>query len=249
MFDRLVTADVRTDPFPHAVVHDALPADVYERLARTRPATSAPDGNIRSVVPGWVLQRLPHVDPAWRDFVDRHLTVQMAVRVARAFGDHWAPPLPSADTLDTATWSLVGGDTIPPGLGEPVPADAEVRVDCRVESISASPDAAGSHRQQHLDLPTRLYSALLYMRHPDDDTEGGGLVLYRWRGRTPATFADDLELPQDRVEPVVTVPYAANTLVVFPNSPLALHGAEVRAATTFERAYVFLTAEVDRPLW
>ena len=87
------------------------------------------------------------------------------------------------------------------------------------------------------------------MRHPDDDTDGGGLVLYRWREGAPTTFADDLELSPDRVEPVVTVPYAPNTLVVFPNSPWALHGAEVRAATTFERAYAFLTAEVDHNLW
>ncbi|WP_341252084.1 2OG-Fe(II) oxygenase [Euzebya pacifica] len=249
MFDRLGPDDVVVDPFPHAVVHDALPDEVYERLARTRQAGPATGANVRSVVPGWVLQRLPHVDPAWRDFVGRHLTVDMAVRVAEVVADHWAPPLPTAAALETASWSLVGADMIPPGLGDPMPADAEVRVDCRLETISASPAEAGSHRQQHLDLPSRLFSALLYMRHPDDDTDGGGLVLYRWRDGAPTTFADDLELSADRVEPVVTVPYAPNTLVVFPNSPRALHGAEVRAATTFERAYAFLTAEVDHNLW
>jgi hypothetical protein len=31
-------ADIRTDPFPHIVIDDALAAGLYERLSATRPS-------------------------------------------------------------------------------------------------------------------------------------------------------------------------------------------------------------------
>ena len=56
-----------------------------------------------------------------------------------------------------------------------------------------------------------------------------------WRGN---------EIGADEIEPVATVPYGANRLVLFPNHPHALHGVTPRPPTRHERAYVFITAEV-----
>ena len=46
-----------------------------------------------------------------------------------------------------------------------------------------------------------------------------------------------------------TIPHRANTLVVFPNGPLAVHGAELRQVTPHDRAYVLIPAEVEADLF
>jgi hypothetical protein len=37
--------------------------------------------------------------------------------------------------------------------------------------------------------------------------------------------------------------------VVFPNSPLAIHGSEPRGYSERDRAYAFITAEVEKSLF
>ena len=108
--------------------------------------------------------------------------------------------------------------------------------------------APGSHRRGHVDTPDRLFSALFYLRSPEDDSTDGGLEIFRYKDAPPDDL-DAFELPPETIERVHTIPYQANTLVVFPNSPLAVHGAEVRDPTPHERAYVFITAEVERDLF
>jgi hypothetical protein len=46
------------------------------------------------------------------------------------------------------------------------------------------------------------------------------------------------------VEAAVTVPYAANRLVIFPQGLHALHGVSPRHPTPHTRRYVFITAEL-----
>ena len=89
---------------------------------------------------------------------------------------------------------------------------------------------------------------MFYLRAPDDDSTGGGLQLFRYASAPPENL-DAFELAPETIECVETIPYQANTLVVFPNSPLAIHGAEVRGVTSHDRAYVFITAEVENNLF
>ena len=89
---------------------------------------------------------------------------------------------------------------------------------------------------------------MLNLRERDATSVGVGPNLFRWKSG-PKGRLHAFELDENDVECVTTVPYRENTLVVFPNSVNALHGCEVRQPTDHDRAYVFITAEMQHDLF
>ena len=246
VLDGLTPADVRTEPFAHVVVDDALPADAYAALARTFPAFAqvgwdgpAPS-NQRFAMSTFVYEILDSMPDAWRLFGARHTSREFLRQVHALFAQHWTPAAESVwARLDTAQLGLFMRDH-----------DADIQCDARAELNTPVTDTPSSVRGGHLDTANRLFSGLLYMRPDGDDTPGGDLCLYR-----PADGVDTVERknafafePDDLVE-AVRVPYAANRLVMFPNSPAAIHGVTPRPLTPWQRNYVFITAEVGADLF
>lgn len=230
--------DIRTAPFAHLVIEDALDVDIFEQLLRTRPPYNGAEdaSNRRTSTPAWVITTTEVFDPAWRHFAALHCRPEMTRRMIELFAGHTTDTLPTLN--DGTRFGVLGinhWDT------------ADVLCDARLDTISPA-HRVGSHRMAHLDSPNRLFSALLYFRDPKDNSSGGGLDLFRWKNG-PQGPLDAFEINESLVEHVLTVPYKANTLVVFPNSVFALHGSQVRQPTGFDRAYVFITAEVERDLF
>ena len=85
-----------------------------------------------------------------------------------------------------------------------------------------------SSAPRHLDRAVSLFAGLLYFRLDGDDSTGGDLQLY------------------DGAHPVKTIPYRANTLVFFVNSPRAFHGVTPRSVTPWPRLHVNFVAEVPQ---
>jgi hypothetical protein len=132
-------------------------------------------------------------------------------------------------------------------------ADRFGRNDVLVEAMisgNTPVTAASSVRTTHVDAGNKLFSGLFYMRTPEDRSTGGDLTLSRfaerYRGKDErfalfkGPYVDD-----SHVEVVRTVPYAANTLVLFINSLDSLHGVTVRSETPHPRLFVNLVGEVD----
>ena len=238
VFAKARAEDVRTDPFPHLVIENALDEDAFDALLRTRPPYngSADADNRRMVTPAWVMMTTEVMDRAWVDFATLHTRPEITRCVLALFADHLADTLPGLpQAVRFGVQGIADWNT------------ADVLTDARLENISPA-RTAGSHRKGHLDTPNRLFSALFYLRDPNDNSVGGGLDLFRWKDG-PKGQLDAFELPAADIEHVLTVPYQANTLVVFPNSIYALHGAQVRQPTCFDRAYVFITAELEKDLF
>jgi hypothetical protein len=240
VFAKARAEDIRDAPFPHLVLEDALDPSVYDRLARTRPSYPGDPsvGNRRLAIPAWMLMALDLYDPVWRALARTHTDRRITDRVAELFADRWPAHLRGVVRRGTR-FGVMGRD----GYDR-----ADVLTDARLEVISPVRGEPGTHRGGHVDTPNRLFSALFYLRAPDDDSTGGGLELFRYRG-VPPDPVDAYELPPDSIERAATVPYRANTLVVFPNGPFSVHGAEPRGVTPHDRAYVFITAEVENDLF
>lgn len=123
---------------------------------------------------------------------------------------------------------------------DPANQDHDLVLDCQ-GAVNSPVTEVSSVRGPHLDSSRKLFSALLYFRHPDDDSTGGDLEFYRLKeGRAPDEWsAIDAAL----VERTHVVPYRANTLVMFINSPGALHGVSRRSVTAMPRRYVDFLGE------
>ena len=104
-----------------------------------------------------------------------------------------------------------------------------------------------SVRTAHIDNPKKVYNALLYCRDPDDDSEGGDLAFYRFRGE-PGFYGTRTAMP-NRIEEVSRLPYEANTLVLFANSVHSVHGVTPRKPTAHVRRYINFQVELENPIF
>ncbi|SMF83734.1 2OG-Fe(II) oxygenase superfamily protein [Tistlia consotensis] len=239
--------DLRWQPFPHLVIEQALPAARFEALRARVPGYEAVSwrGNERSNERFPYSARMILRDPAmgaWHDVVRHHVSAAFFREVAALFAEARRRDAPWAERrlgrLEAVETGLLERDDF---------AAVPVLQDCRIEINTPVRGAASTVRGPHLDLPSRLYSILWYLRAPDDDSRGGDLQLWRWRGQPRDLTRQAID--EAELEPAATIPYAANTLVAFWNTPHALHGVSPRHPTPHQRQYLFVTAEVAEDLF
>ncbi|MEA1673366.1 2OG-Fe(II) oxygenase [Nitrospirillum sp. BR 11163] len=237
--------DVRTNPFPHIVADRPMEDGLYQELSASFPGFArmgwacAPEevpSNRRFELSADMILQAPYLPAPWKEFVDHHAGPAFLAEVAALFDGYWDPAL-----LTALDGRLTGHSTGLRRLTSSGPY--RIHQDARMEINTPVRGQPSSSRGPHLDTPNRLFSCLFYMRAPDDDAPGGDLVLYRWRDGPRGRIAD-YALPETAVEAVLTVPYAANRLVIFPQSLHALHGVSPRHPTPHTRRYVFITAEL-----
>ena len=242
--DSLARATIELKPFPHVVVPDALEPSLYRQLCTSFPPfsrigwndpTILPLGNARFELSAAAILNDTEMPAVWKSFVAAHSDRAFFDKVIARFDGHW----PMA--LRQALGGTLAGHTME-RLVRHRPQAARIALDARIE-INCPVTIASSSRAAHLDTPNRIYSGLLYFRHPDDDSVGGDLELFRWKDG-PVDPIDTYELAPDRVECVATIPYRPNLLVFFPQGIDAIHGVSVRQPTPHVRRYVFITAEL-----
>jgi len=119
-------------------------------------------------------------------------------------------------------------------------------MDCQI-GINTPPTRDSVVRGPHVDAPVELYAMLLYMKDAQDERAGGDLAISRWKDPGKRVFVG-AEAEEEDVELVKTVPYRANTLVLFMNSDLALHGVTPREASSQTRRLLNIIGEVDKSL-
>ncbi|MDZ5645911.1 hypothetical protein [Nitrospirillum sp. BR 11828] len=238
-------ADIRTAPFPHIVADAPMEAGLYEALSTSFPEFQrlgwpSPPGrmpnNRRFELSAQMILNADDMPECWKAFAAYHSGPDFLAEVETLFQGHWDPAM-----LAALGGRLTGHSTGRLNIAQPGPY--RIHQDARMEINTPVRDRPSSSRGPHLDTPNRLFSCLFYMRAPNDDAQGGDLLLYRWRDG-PQGRIDTYELPAEAVEVVATVPYGANRLVIFPQSVNALHGVGVRHPTPHTRRYVFITAQV-----
>lgn len=242
-------ADVIAEPFPHLVIADAMPADLYRRFVagmpdyRTVVCDAAPPSNRRYPYSANMILADGRMNPLWPEFCRVHTGPAFFRTVLDLFRDHIPAHNPGLarwlEAHPAPRFGLLYQDDY---------ESADVLCDARLEINTPVTGTASAVRGGHLDLPNRLFSGLFYMRAPDDDSVGGDLDLLRWKTGTPSGLTR-FQIPAEELEVVKTVPYAANVFVLFVNTPHALHGVTPRQPTPAQRQYFFVTAEVEEDLF
>ncbi len=234
---RATRADIVREPFPHVVIDAALEPEVYAELVRTLPSVEVLlagrplENNINYHTPATALLTRAEFAPVWRELAAVHTSPAFFAEVMSLFGDVIRELHPHV-ALDGSTGVRDRTSTEPP---------PPFALDCQIAWTSPVTVPSTSNRC-HVDREVALYAGLLYMRPPHDRVPGGDLALYRFRGAERAY--DDLRFVDERlVEPVKVVPYAANRLVFFIHSPVALHGVTPRQPTPLPRLHVNFLAE------
>jgi hypothetical protein len=230
------------------VIEDALPADLYAELAASFPSAEAVAG--RPDLPGnTVFRRSAHEvvdDPGtprvWRDFFAYHTSPAFFAEVVRLWRAEIGRRFPTFEReFGKPPERFSVGLRRPGKRGNPLNRERDVVLDCQF-SVNSAVRERGTVCGPHLDSPHKLFAGLFYRRDPRDRAEGGDLAFYRLkRGRYPRPRPSRIDLRG--LEVVETVPYRANTLVMFLNTPLSIHGVTPRAVTEVPRRYVNLLGE------
>jgi len=229
---------VQTDPYPHVVIKNALPWDLYERLE-----AEFPEDDVLSTDPfdNGICYRLKadkllsHQSQTWREFAEYHTSAQWFNEVNELFAPYMPTSLQKTFTEDD--------------LGARGWADASKNIwtDCQV--VMHKPIQEKTSRTPHIDNPMEMWAGLLYMPYHDDKSTGGEFQIHH-------TLADvkkvDMkggrQIYEHDLGPVaLSVPYERNTFVMFANnSPNTVHGVSKRENATMYRRSVNIIGEFKR---
>lgn len=232
------------EPFPHVVVEGALEPELYERLAAALPSPQKVVGD-RSVGDNQRVNYFardvladPGIEPLWRRFVELHTSTAFFHQVVDLFAPYLPENAREAD-LKALRVGVRKRDSYD---------DHDVLLDAMIGINTPTAGRASSVRRAHVDRGNKLYTALFYMRRPEDDSTGGDLELYRFRSGEPGGFRDH-EIDDEHVTVVRTVPYRSNVMVLFLNSIRALHGVTVRSPTPVPRYFACLIGQLAYDLF
>ena len=246
--ERISPSAVRDEPFPHVVVENALPADYYAELEAGYPSLDYVAGPgslenntlyLKSAAEVLEDQRVPAV---WREFFAYHCS-QAFFREVCDFWRTWIerlhPDLEQnfAKPLDDFTVGLRRAGK----HEEPENRSSDVMMDCQFGTSSPVREVS-SMRGPHVDNRAKLFAALLYFRHVDDDSTGAELELHRLKGsRYPKRQSTRID--SGLLECAERIPYGRNKLVMWLNSALSIHGVSPRSVTRMPRRYVNFLGE------
>lgn len=165
-------------PFPYLVIDDALPDDVYQRLADSYPDAEkmAPErkklNNARfNLLSRWGKTELPfdEASDAWQQFVETNESTSFVSKVYDLFPG-FTKPSGNVPTIDL--------DKYGPDLAKNLKLDSEVTTDDVVPRVTVAVNTPvleqSSVRGAHTDNMRKAYVGLMYFRLPEDDSTGGG---------------------------------------------------------------------------
>jgi hypothetical protein len=223
------------------MVENALPDDYYQELAASFPSLEfiAGPGSLDSNRA--YRKAAPELLDRTKDFLAYHCSQAFFDEFCDVWGEDIARLHPTLEENFGKPLREFSVGVRGSGKAEdPANKRHDLVLDCQV-SVNSPVLEESSVRGPHLDSPRKLFNALLYFRHPDDASTGGDLEFYRLkRGRPPDKWS---AIDPDFVELACVVPYRANTLVMFINSPGALHGVSPRSVTPIARRYVDFLGE------
>jgi hypothetical protein len=233
--------DIVTEPYAHYTRTDAVPLPLYEELAAGFPSLGVivndrtdigSNEAVRMTMKKVLSDR--RIPPLWREFFEDHTSAEYWRDVTRLFAVHFRREFPELE--ERVGRAYEDWRVMPRGYA----GEADVRLDCQFV-MNTPVTRKSSVKTAHIDLCDKIFSALFYMRDPQDRSAGGDLGLYDWR-RAPR-FIKHRALHRD-VSLVKTVPYRANSYLCFVNSEQAVHGVSPRDETEVPRRYINFIAEL-----
>ncbi len=245
---KATSSQIAFDPFPHVVIQEALPVDLYRHLEQTFPVSAVLESGRALAVPGRfgyaaadVVQD-ERVDGAWKTFLSYHGSATFFQEVVSLFGPIIQQTHPHLESRLGCKLRELRTCLRPQKPAGGVALDAQF--------IYNSPSTVPVRlAPPHLDRPVALYAGLFYLRLPGDDSTGGDLELWRFTSECRQFHPGRQTVREEAVERAKSIPYQPNTLVLFPHSADSVHAVSERAPSLYPRLHVNLIAEFDEPFY
>ena len=225
-------------PFPYIYIENALPQNLYDQLA-----AEYPESVLNGATTGFKDFRYyqheftdKHITPLWKEFIEFHTSKEYKDQVIRAIEPGMRKYYPEI------TDKYLDIDVSLRHAGK-----ARTTAALEVQFVMNSFDT-DKIRTPHLDQARELFASLFYMKKPEDNSEGGDLVIYKKIGDN-FKFLEGRRAPTDRIEEVNRVTYKANSIVIFLNTFDSIHGVSSRINPEIFRRYVNIDCHVAEKLF
>ncbi|MDX1486259.1 MAG: hypothetical protein R3229_17435 [Alphaproteobacteria bacterium] len=265
ILDRAERKDIQTDPFPHIIVRDALPPELFAELEQEFPTLSTVAGprelqsNKLYILSANEMADCEGISENWKGFFDYHTSRAFYLDVLDLWEDRILEAYPDIEeNMGRPLRELTTGIRRPGARENRSNLVEDVQLDCQF-GINSPVDTPSSVRGPHIDSRYKLVAGLLYFRDPKDDSTGGALEFCRFRDPrfryqtgapvkgTPADGWPARRLSRLRsrhVEKVTRIEYTRNVFVMWLNTPYAIHGVSPRQPTAWTRKYVNFLLEL-----
>ena len=233
---------VQTDPYPHVIIQDALPWDLYEALENSFPEgmvmqqqNAYDDGICFRLKADKLLDQTGSVPGVWKEFTRYHTSAEWFNQVNELFRPYMPNVLHKTFTEDD--------------LGARGWADQNKNIWTDCQLVMHRPIEEKTTRTPHIDNPMEMWAGLLYMPCPNDQSTGGEFQIYSTQSSVQKVDkkAGRQIYDSDLGTVVKTIPYKRNTFVMFANnSPNTVHGVSLRQNATLSRRSVNIIGEFKR---
>lgn len=253
ILSNVAKAHLKTEPYPHIVIPNALDPDVFAQLAKEFPE----DGIIldgREAKDTWFdypackVVADQRVSPLWRDFFAYHTSKAFFSELTALVGPELRALAPDLEQRVGRKLDNFVVGMRPGGRGDPLADGADVSMECQFYlNYTQRPRTV---RGPHIDRPSELFAALLYFRREDDDSSGANLEICEavseiYPDKRAVTISTlPAEIDSAKVRTVKVADYAANTLVLFLNSPRSIHAVSPRTPTEVPRRHINFCCDV-----
>ncbi len=232
---------LKHDPFPHMIIHPALPWHYYHELQEQwpKPEEISRDQRDEAGIGNFLHQRSaknvignPEIPQLWRQFFMDHTSGAWLNKLLEGFDEN---------QILASFFSKMGESfsVSVKGTGE-----GQITLDCQF-AINTPTKIKSFVRGPHIDSPDEIVAGLMYFP-VNGDKQGGNLQLYRWKEGAKKEIYGKAEMHPDSVEVVAEVPYQANTAIFFLNGPDSIHGVTEREAGPIPRRYINLLIEGNK---
>ena len=250
---------VITDPYPHVIIEEALPWDLYNELEKTFPAeqvlnTIPFDKGICYRMKSDILVHPEFQPDVWRKFSEYHTSAEWFREVYELFKPWLSHPkvtdlLPNLeDNVCARGWrgfkEIKEVVVTASGRKKRVKNPKNILTDCQV--VMHKPIEEKTTRTPHIDNPLEMFAGLLYMPYKDDTSTGGEFQLHTVKNDIKkVNMKGGREIYPEDLGPVhTTIPYKKNTFVMFCNmNPNTVHSVSKRINPTMHRRSVNIIAE------
>lgn len=232
---------VQSDPFPYVITEDALPEKYVKELQSTLPDSYIDSKPFSEVDPSqrikWKMLQEDNwpISNIWKDFFAYHTSREYFNAVCNLFEPWWTsmPVQPNKINLDERKGK--------PGMYTAYTETQFVRHRVMAEGQTT--------RTAHLDNKMEIYAGLLYFRHPDDNSKGGGFNIHS--GPTVPEFNRKNNNEVINPGPIVaTCPYKTNTFAMFWNTRNAVHSVQPRENAQQQRWSINIIGRYNsRSMW
>ena len=242
---------VIVDPFPHVVIDDALPEAVHAELCRTMPPDNylagpkykGPNRYHHRSASELLTDDHVNLSATWKRFIEYQLGLEFYRTCLSVFSGF----LKDADARTRAETGFGLAELRPTMRHGEAPTNARAWTECQISHVTPA-DKPGSPLAPHVDREVALWAGLYYLRGVGP-TEGGDLVLYRFREGHSREYWKDQMIPTSRVQPVKTISARENRLVMFLHGPDAVHGVTERRPGSSARQAVNLVCKFPFKVW